>query len=58
MKAKRDHSKQHSKKYQIGKRQTIFLCLGFMVYQTLYVIYCQIHFYTNKQIYFKQFSLE
>ena len=29
---------------------------GFMAYQPLYVIKYQIHFYTYKQIYFKQFS--
>ena len=31
--------------------------LGFMTYQPLLVIYCQIHFYTNNQFYFKQFRL-
>ena len=31
--------------------------LGFMAYQLLYVILCQIHFSTYKQFYFKQFSL-
>ena len=31
--------------------------VGFMAYQNLWVIYHQIHFYTNSQFYFKQFSL-
>ena len=35
----------------------VFVSLGFMAYQALKVIWCQIHFYTNKQFYFKQFSL-
>ena len=30
---------------------------GFMAYQTLLVILCQIHFYAYQQFYFKQFSL-
>ena len=34
-----------------------FGCLGFMAYQPLKVIQCQIHFYTNRQFYFKLFSL-
>ena len=38
-------------------RFCLFVCLGFMAYQPLLVIYRQIHFYTNKQFYFKQFSL-
>ena len=32
-------------------------CLGFLAYQPLLFIYCQIHFYTNNQFYSKQFSL-
>ena len=32
--------------------------LGFKVYQPLLVIWHQIHFYANSQLYFKQFSLE
>ena len=31
--------------------------VGFMVYQPLKVIFWQTHFYTNNQLYFKQFSL-
>ena len=29
----------------------------FMAYQHLLIIYCQIHFYANSQLYLKQFSL-
>ena len=36
---------------------SLFVCLGFMAYQPLWVIKCQIHFYANEQFYFKQFSL-
>ena len=39
------------------RSQTKFVCLGFMAYQALKIISCQIYFYTNKQFYFKQFSL-
>ena len=35
----------------------MFVCMGFMAYQPLKVIEFQIHFYTNKQFYIKQFSL-
>ena len=31
--------------------------LGFMAYQSLQVIWRQIHFYANSKFYFKQFSL-
>ena len=31
--------------------------LGFMAYQPLYVVLCEIYFYTNKWFYFKQFNL-
>ena len=34
-----------------------FGLLGFMAYQPSKVIWRQIHFYVNKQFYFKQFSL-
>ena len=37
--------------------ELLVVCLGFMAYQLLYVIECQIHYYTNKQFYFKQFLL-
>ena len=35
----------------------MFVSYGFMAYQPLKVIQYQIHFHTNKQFYFKQFSL-
>ena len=35
----------------------LLICLCFMAYQSLLGIKCQINFYTNKQFYFKQFSL-
>ena len=41
----------------IGLYVCVFVCLGFMEYQPFKVIKCQIHFYTNKQFYFKQSSL-
>ena len=34
----------------------MFICLGFMAYQHLSVIKCQIQFYTNKHLYFNNFS--
>ena len=36
---------------------SVRVCLCFMAYQLFLVILCQIYFYTNKQFYFKQFSL-
>ena len=45
----------------IQNKKGSFVCLvgwlGFMAYQPLQVIKCQIHYYTNEQFYFKQFSL-
>ena len=35
----------------------LFVRLGFMAYQPLLVIYCQIYFHLNKLFYFKQFTL-
>ena len=44
--------------YLSDKTKYLFVYLfGFMAYQLLGVIKCQIHFYTNKHFYFKQFSL-
>ena len=40
-----------------GMSTHLFACLGFMEYQPLKAIWCQIHFYIKKQFYFKQFSL-
>ena len=40
----------------MDQRQSIYL--GFKAYQPLKVIKCQIHFYTNKQFYFKQFNFK
>ena len=37
--------------------QVLFVCLGFMAYQPLWVIQCKINFYSNKQFYLKQYSL-
>ena len=39
------------------KSYSVLVCLGFMAYQPLKVIQCYIHFYTNKQLHFKQLSL-
>ena len=39
-----------------NQRFLLYVCLGFMAYKPLLVVQFQIHFYTNKQFYFKQFS--
>ena len=50
------HSKTHLFFIWRNILQSEFVCLVFMVYQPLWIILCQFHFYTNKQFYLKQFS--
>ena len=39
------------------ERDRLFVYMGFMAYQLCRLFLCQIHFYTNKQLHFKQFNL-
>ena len=35
----------------------VIIWFGFIAYQPLFIIQCQIHFYAYKLLYFKQFNL-
>ena len=58
-KKEKEKRKKEKKRIKEKEKKVFFglVCLGFMTYQSLLVIKCQIHFTTNKQFYFKQFSL-